>query len=83
MKDAGDVAPYRQSDTSAMLERLWLEKIRDNSTHTVLAACQTSPTPPSYACNRVIDDLCIHNFLSFEFGFSAQPKNKKTRSLKQ
>ena len=27
IKDAGDVAPYRQSDTAPVLERLWLEKI--------------------------------------------------------
>ena len=30
IQDAGDVAPYRQSDTSPVLERLWLEKM----THT-------------------------------------------------
>ena len=27
LKDAGDVATYRQSDTSPVLERLWLDKI--------------------------------------------------------
>ena len=31
-KDAGDVAPYRQSDTSPVLERLWLEKFHGNCT---------------------------------------------------
>ena len=31
IKDAGGVAPYRQSDTQPVLERLWLHKIRKAS----------------------------------------------------
>ena len=81
IKDAGDVAPYRQSDTSPVLERLRLEKIRKASlpqtekpkdfSHSLLAnTARECPRPiqPLLPSLHTLQDHAIPRQLEDPFG---------------